>query len=101
MTRRLLAVLFGAAVLLLAVVGPAQAQETDPASPVTVLPDDETPTTVAPTTAPVIEVKDDTISLPRTGGELGGAAVAGAALTAVGVALAVGARKRRTSLDVA
>lgn len=37
--------------------------------------------------------------LPRTGNEIGGTVILGLALTGAGVALALGARKRRNSLD--
>jgi LPXTG-motif cell wall-anchored protein len=37
--------------------------------------------------------------LPRTGNDIGGTALFGGALTVLGVALALGARKRRNSFD--
>lgn len=78
-----------------------------------VLPDEETPTTTeAPTTtaeptttaAPTTQaaaVAGDVIRrpLPRTGNDIGGTALFGGALTVLGIALALGARKRRNSFD--
>lgn len=79
-----------------------------------VLPDEETTTTTteAPTTtaeptttaAPTTQaavVAGDVIRrpLPRTGNDIGGTALFGGALTVLGIALALGARKRRNSFD--
>ncbi len=46
-------------------------------------------------------VKGDVVSrpLPRTGNDIGGTALFGGALTVLGVALALGARKRRNSFE--
>lgn len=85
-----------------------------------VLPDEETTTTteapttteettttavapeqVVPTTQAPPAVKGDVVSrpLPRTGNDIGGTALFGGALTVLGIALALGARKRRNSFD--
>lgn len=47
------------------------------------------------------EVKGDVVSRPlaRTGNDTGGTAIFGGALTVLGIALALGARKRRNSFD--
>lgn len=47
------------------------------------------------------QVQGDVVSrpLPRTGSDLNGTAVAGAALTMLGIALALGARKRRNAFE--
>ena len=73
--------------------------------PPEVRPDEETPTTTPsdtrPGEQPKPEVKGDVVSrpLPRTGNDIGGTAIFGGALTVLGVALALGARKRRNSFD--
>ena len=56
---------------------------------------------VVPTTLARTAVAGDVVSrpLPRTGNEIGGTALFGGALTVLGVALALGARKRRNSFD--
>lgn len=89
-----------------------------------VLPDEETTTTTeAPTTTTepeettTTEVEPDEViptttteaqavagvvtrrPLPRTGNDIGGTAIFGGALTVLGVALALGARKRRNSFE--
>lgn len=58
------------------------------------------PDEVVPTTQPPA-VKGDVVSrpLPRTGNDIGGTALFGGALTVLGIALALGARKRRNSFD--
>lgn len=58
------------------------------------------PESVVPTTA-AAAVAGDVVSrpLPRTGNDIGGTALFGGALTILGVALALGARKRRNSFD--
>lgn len=58
-------------------------------------------TTVVETTQPAPEVKGEVVSrpLPRTGNDIGGTAIFGGALTVLGVALALGARKRRHSFE--
>lgn len=83
-----------------------------------VLPDEETTTTtteapttttsvlpdeVVPPTQPPPAVKGDVVSrpLPRTGNDIGGTAVFGGALTVLGIALALGARRRRNSFESA
>jgi LPXTG-motif cell wall-anchored protein len=60
----------------------------------------ETPTEQAQAQAKP-EVRGDVVSrpLPRTGNDIGGTAIFGGALTVLGVALALGARKRRNSFD--
>lgn len=95
MIRRLLAAL--AALTMTFSIGlaePVLAQE--PASPA-VLPDEVT----APKPPPAPEVLGDVVSrpLPRTGSDLNGTALFGGALTVVGVALALGARRRRTAFE--
>ncbi len=110
MTRRVIAAIAGALLFSLLLVAPVAAQvDEEPAaeSPaVTVLPDEETPTTEAPTTTATpttvaTEVAGDVVTrpLPRTGGELGGAAFLGGALTLGGIVLAFGARRRRNSFE--
>lgn len=83
-----------------------------------VLPDEETTTTTTPSTTETTEVdqlpeevvrttqaptavKGDVVSrpLPRTGNDIGGTALFGGVLTVLGIALALGARKRRNSFD--
>lgn len=84
-----------------------------------VLPDEETSTTTeAPTTTAeettTTAVEPDAVTrptteevlgavtrrpLPRTGNDIGGTALFGGALTVLGVALALGARRRRNSFD--
>ena len=58
------------------------------------------PPTTAAQAAPAT-VKGDVVSrpLPRTGNDIGGTALFGGALTVLGIALALGARKRRNSFD--
>jgi LPXTG-motif cell wall-anchored protein len=69
-----------------------------------VLSDEETPppsAAPAPPSPPAPEVQGDVVSrpLPRTGNDIGGTALFGGALTVLGVALALGARKRRNSFE--
>lgn len=93
MIRRILATLIGAIALTLVLAAPAMAQtDPDPVSPPAVL---DEQIVVAP------EVKAESVGLAATGSELGGAAVVGLGLTGVGIALAVGARRRRTALGAA
>jgi LPXTG-motif cell wall-anchored protein len=106
------------ALLVLPMVGAAGAQEGDnppgcttdpdsfPASPpcVEVLPEEETPTET-PTEVVVVDRTPQVAGvqvqrpLPRTGNDIGPTAILGLALTGAGVALALGARKRRNSFD--
>lgn len=72
--------------------------------PPAVQPGEETPSTNPAVTRPGqprTEVQGDVVSrpLPRTGNDLGGTALAGGALTVVGIALALGARKRRNAFE--
>lgn len=54
-------------------------------------------------TTQAAEVRGDVVSrpLPRTGNDIGGTALFGGALTVLGVALALGARRRRNSFESA
>ncbi len=58
-----------------------------------------TTTTEAPTST--VQVKDEVVvrPLPRTGGDIGGPTLLGLGLTAAGIVLAVGARRRRHRFD--
>lgn len=62
---------------------------------------DQLPEEVVPTTQARTAVSGDVVSrpLPRTGNDISGTAIFGGALTILGVALALGARKRRNSFD--
>lgn len=60
---------------------------------------DGTPTTAAAQARQAVAGDVVTRPLPRTGNEIGGTALFGGALTVLGVALALGARKRRNSFD--
>jgi LPXTG-motif cell wall-anchored protein len=64
-------------------------------------PEETTTTAAVPDTAP--QVSGDVVSrpLPRTGSDLNGTALFGGALTIVGIALALGARRRRNSFESA
>jgi len=123
MMRRAIAAIAG--LLVLVAVGfltsPVGAQSPPPEIPTTttttsttttsVLPDEETTTTTTTTEAPTTtttaaptttaEVAGDVIvrPLPRTGSDLGGTAIFGGALTVLGIALALGARRRRNSYE--
>jgi len=110
----------GAIALTLLVMVPAQAQEESPAVTTSVLGTsttvpETTTTTVADTTTTEAEVIATTTTtaeapavagvttrrLPITGGDIGGAAVVGLALTGAGIALAYGARRRRVHAESA
>lgn len=122
--RRTIAVLAGLVLLAGLAMLPSTAGAQSP--PPTVAPTSAVPTTEAPTTTmgpttikpteetvapnvvvkpqpgkPAPQVQGDVVSrpLPRTGNEIGGTALFGGALTVLGVALALGARKRRNSFD--
>ena len=73
--------------------------EAEETTTTTVAGDEETTTTAA--AAPDQDVRGDVVSrpLPRTGNDIGGTALFGGALTVLGIALALGARKRRNSFD--
>lgn len=77
--------------------GSAEAQQS-PETTVEVEEEEVTRTTQA---ASPPEVRGDVVSrpLPRTGTDLNGTAMFGGALTIVGVALALGARRRRNSFE--
>lgn len=106
MVRRVIAVVAGIVLVGLLAVSPTAAQTEDPdadtQSPTTVEVEGEStlppPTTAA---APQPEVKGDVVSrpLPRTGSDLNGTALFGGVLTVVGIALALGARRRRNAFD--
>ena len=127
MMRRAIAVAAGLLLISVLAIGTAAAQEgqspiititttttsttTTSTTSTSVLPNEETTTTSTTTTteAPTTtttppttaQVAGDVIvrPLPRTGSDLSGAAVFGAALTVTGIALALGARRRRNSFD--
>lgn len=127
MVRRAIAAIAGVCLVSVLVVGTAAAQQspiitttttttttstTTSTTSTSVLPNEETTTTTtteAPTTtttqAPTTtaEVAGDVIvrPLPRTGSDLGGTAIFGGALTILGIALALGARRRRNSFESA
>ena len=87
--------------LMVAGVGTAAAQTSPPSVlDSTTVPDVEEVTTVAPAQQPAA-VAGDVVRrpLPRTGNDIGGTALFGGALTVLGVALALGARKRRNSFE--
>ena len=71
-----------------------------PSTTTTTTEPEETTTT---TTTEAVEVAGKTVTrgLPRTGGDLGGPAIVGLALTGAGIALAVGARRRRKQYESA
>jgi hypothetical protein len=90
-----------AAAVILLISGPAGAQTDDEVSPATVA-----PTTVVPATQPPTEVRgvvqtQPSQPLPRTGGDFGPEVLAGLALTGAGIALAAGARRRRSQASAA
>lgn len=91
MVRRLLTLVAGLLLASILLIGTASAQQSP--GP-TVLPD-------SPTTQPAPQVAGVQVTrpLPRTGSDLGGAAILGGALTITGVALAMGARHRRNSFE--
>lgn len=97
MVRRTLVAAVALLLMTILFIGTASAQQ----SPPEVLPDEETPTTLAPAVAPDRpEVAGDVVTrrpLPRTGNDLSGAALFGGALTITGVAFAATARHRRNS----
>ena len=101
MVRRTLVAAVALLLMTILFIGTAAAQQ----SPPEVLPDEETPTTLAPPPTPAVtpdrpEVAGDVVTrrpLPRTGGDLSGAALFGGALTITGVAFAATARHRRNS----
>lgn len=116
MKKILLAAIAVLALLVFPMIGSAGAQEgdtppgctTDPAafpnSPPCVEVEDEevTRTTVTPATVdttPQVAGVQVQRPLPRTGNDIGPTAILGLALTGAGIVLALGARKRRTSLD--
>ena len=100
MIRRVIAAAAAVLALSFLLTTPVAAQES-PAP--TVQPDVVERTTTTTTTAPAVEVAGRTVTrgLPRTGGDIGGPAVIGLALTGAGIALAVGARRRRKQLESA
>jgi LPXTG-motif cell wall-anchored protein len=100
------------ALLMVPMVGSAGAQEGDnppgcttdplafPASPPCVeVEDEEVTRTTAAERAPQVAGVQTQRPLPRTGNDIGGTALFGGALTILGVALALGARKRRHSFE--
>jgi LPXTG-motif cell wall-anchored protein len=90
-----------AAAVILLISGPAGAQTDDEVDPVEVVSPPEVAPTVLEPAAPQpptqVEGVVQTQPLPRTGGDFGPEVLAGLALTGAGVALAVGARRRRKS----
>lgn len=124
MVRRAIAAIAGLCLVSLLVVGTAAAQQspiitttttttTTSTTSTSVLPNEETTTTTTTTEAPTTtttaaptttaEVAGDVVvrPLPRTGSDLGGTAIFGGALTILGIALALGARRRRNSFESA
>lgn len=93
MFRRVMAATVGALALSFLVAVPALAQDSPGTTEATTIPEDDgDPEVGGATTA-------RSGNLPITDGDIGGGAVVGLGLTGAGVALVVGARRRRTQTE--
>jgi hypothetical protein len=92
MVRRIFAVLVGLLMVSVLYMGTAGAQQS---------PGPEVLPTEVTQAAPAVRGDVVTRPLPRTGNDLDGVALFGAALTVAGVTLAAGARQRRNRLETA
>lgn len=93
MVRRTLVAAVALLLMTIMFIGTAAAQQ----SPPEVLPEEITRTTLAAVPPPEVAGDVTRRPLPRTGGDLGGAALLGGVLTITGVGLAMTARHRRNS----